>query len=94
MRTTTVAGLAHLLWHAGMSHEDAKDAALRLAAEGHYATRGLADAPAFVVTERLLRSAGVPDEEAAALAIALGQQGYRIVAQRRGRYFTWAASPS
>ena len=78
MRNSAVSVLSHALGVAGMPPDDAKSIALRLAAEGRRATRGVPDGAAFLVTKAALHSAGLPAAAAKVLAIALGQSGYRI----------------
>lgn len=79
MPKAVVGALAHVLCQAGVPREDAVDLALRLAAEGYRASRGLVDGPAFLTAEESLRSAGLTVKAANAIAIALGQRGYRII---------------
>lgn len=94
MRRSALGVLAYALWLAGMQRLDAKAVALRLAAEGHRATRGGADGPAFAATEAALESAGVPAQEANALAVALGQRGYLIEVHEKPRRRAMATHPN
>lgn len=80
MQTYTVGFVARVLWVAGMSVDGARVIALHLAAEGHHLTRGTADAPAHSVTEAALQTAGLTPVAAKAMAVALGQRGFKIAA--------------